>query len=138
MVLPMVMTACVAPPPLELGGGPSLPLQRIRVTQLCLGSTSRSTGTWPTELLCSIVLPPAHQMSSSLVASATAMFSKVSLDTPKIRPADSTASDPIHHEGRGISMQSSTGLSSHALDHVWQLSDPLPCKLFRFCRIPSF
>jgi hypothetical protein len=57
----MVVTACVVPPPLEFDEGPSLPLQRIGIAWLCRGSASRSAGTWPTELLCSIVLPPAHQ-----------------------------------------------------------------------------
>jgi hypothetical protein len=36
----------------------------------------------------------------------------------------------INHEEQGISMQSSTGLSSQTPDQVWQFSDPFSCKIF--------
>jgi hypothetical protein len=38
MDLPMVVTVCVVPLLSVLGGGPNLPLRRIDVALLCLGS----------------------------------------------------------------------------------------------------
>jgi hypothetical protein len=61
MALPIVVTTCAALPPLEFGGGPSLALQWIDVVWLYHDSASWSAGICLTELLCSIVVPPAHE-----------------------------------------------------------------------------
>jgi hypothetical protein len=61
MALPIVVTTCVVLPSLEFGEGPSLPLQRTGAARLDHDNASRSTGTGPTELLCTIILPPVHQ-----------------------------------------------------------------------------
>jgi hypothetical protein len=61
MVLPIVATICVVPPPLEFGGGQDLPLQRIDAVWPYHDSASESVGTWLTESLYSIILLLVYQ-----------------------------------------------------------------------------
>jgi hypothetical protein len=53
----MVATVCVVPPPLVLGGGPSLVLQRIDATPLFHGSALGSDGIWLIGLPHLAILP---------------------------------------------------------------------------------
>jgi hypothetical protein len=61
MVLPIVATICVVPPPLEFGGGQDLPLQRIDAVWPYHDSASEFVSIWLTESLYSTVLLLVYQ-----------------------------------------------------------------------------
>ena len=56
MVLPIEVTICAIPPPLEFGGGRDLPLRTIDVVWPYLDSASEFADTVLIESLCLVIL----------------------------------------------------------------------------------